>query len=197
MGVKPGSNRYIPLKISIQGTYDSIFVDMQRWDAATRKRMGERVESDNDHKLKFWEELASVYLILHIAFKNDNETNLKKLKEAFIGNTVVLGRNEDIARIDNIDIVEMKQPTNELTPKYPMFIPLSKKEDDDEYPVFHLPFAYSIIGLQRIFKYIDAYLCNTEFLIKSKYCMVASKYPEQPICFLELNDDDEKDISET
>ncbi|MDR0453232.1 MAG: CRISPR-associated protein Cas5 [Deferribacteraceae bacterium] len=192
MGVKPGGNRYIPLKISIQGRYDSIFVDMQRWDMETKKRNG--ASNADSHTLMFWEELANVCLTLHIAFKNDNETNLIKLKEGFIGNTVVLGRNEDITRIDSIDIVELVTPSNKLSPKYPMFMP--KNEDNEGYPVFHLPFAYSIIGSQRIFKYIDACLINAGSQIKSKYCLVACNYPEHPVCFLELNDDDEKDISE-
>ena len=185
-----GAREYIPLKISIQGKYDSIFVDMQRWDAETKKRMG--ASEPDSHTLMFWEELAEVHLLLHIAFKDDNESNLEKLKNAFIGNTVVLGRNEDIARIDEIDIVELKKSESGINPRYSVFI---QKNDDnkeylDGYPVFHLPFKYDIHGLQRVFQYVDVAWINTGKKLKSKYYLSADEFPEETVCFLELNDNE-------
>lgn len=183
-----GATEYIPLKISIQGMYDSIFIDMQRWDSETKKRMG--APEAGSHTLMFWEELANVRLLLHIAFKNDNEVNLEKLKNAFIGNTVVLGRNEDIARIDSINIMELQEAEEDVNPKY--FIYASKYKNK-KYPVFHLPFAYKIEKTQRIFKYVDVSLVDKNSPVDTAYCYGDKN---EAICFLELSESDEQYISQ-
>jgi CRISPR-associated protein Cas5t len=140
MGCKAGGD-YIPLQIGIQGKYEALFVDMQRWDALSKKRLG--VKDNNNHSLSFWEELVEVELTLHIAFKANNDENLEKLYSGFIGNTVVLGRNEDIARINKVEIVELTEPDPEIeyNPKQSIY---ARIRDEDGNPVFHLPFAYVI-----------------------------------------------------
>jgi CRISPR-associated protein Cas5t len=179
---------YIPLRIGIQGEYESLFVDMQRWDALSKKRMGFRVKDDDDHTLSFWEELTGVKLILYIAFKNDNDENLLKLLASFNRNTVVLGRNEDIARLDKTEIVELMKPNPEAkyNSKQPLFAKIAK---DTTLPVFHLPFAYVIKGRQRIFKYVDALLVDINTAVIPDYI-----YADEPIFLLELGEEDEREV---
>jgi hypothetical protein len=188
MGQKAG-DAYIPLKIGIQGVYESLFVDMQRWDALSKKRMGVAVNNDNDHSLSFWEELTGVGLTLYIAFKNDNDENLEKLLRAFIGNTVVLGRNEDIARLDKVEIVKLIEPDPEYdyNPKQPVYAKIGRNNTS---PVFHLPFAYVIKGKQRIFKYVDACLAGIHTALEPDYL-----YGDEPVFLLELKAEDEREVT--
>jgi CRISPR-associated protein Cas5t len=211
MGCKSGGD-YIPLRIGIQGKYESLFVDMQRWVALSKKRFGITVKGDNDHSLYFWEELAEVNLTLYITFKANNDENLEKLYSGFIGNTVVLGRNEDIARLDKVEIVELTEaePEVEYNPKQPIYIKISnynatteisaalqtadstdvKNRSPNVNPVFHLPFAYVIKGGRRIFKYTDACLATVNMIVEPDYLCGS-----EPVFLLELNAEDEKEIT--
>ena len=198
MGAELGGHDYRPLKISIQGSYDSLFVDLQRWDAASKKRLGWKINNENDHQLMFWEELAEVKLILHLAFKNDpGREQLKKLKEAFSRNTVVLGRNEDLARIDALEIVSLVEPEGKRDKINIKNLIFSLKGDEEKLntPVFRLPFAYQIVNGQRVFKYVEAFFIQKASSVNPDYYYLSGA-DREPVCFLELSDDEERSLGE-
>lgn len=126
-----GATEYIPLKISIQGSYESIFNNYQttyfyKKDTITSMPM-------NSHML------LNVNLIIHIGAE---EEVLKEIYDKLINfdEYLSLGRKEDLLRIDDMyfteveefDIDEDNEEEYELTEfkiKRPIYIPKDKLED--------------------------------------------------------------------
>ena len=126
-----GATEYIPLKISIQGSYESIFNNYQttyfyKKDTITSMPM-------NSHML------LNVNLIIHIGAE---EEVLKEIYDKLINfdEYLSLGRKEDLLRIDDMyfteveefDIDEDNEEEYELTEfkiKRPIYIPKEKLED--------------------------------------------------------------------
>jgi len=159
---------YKPLKISIQGRFDSICVNMQKVikfdrDAKTRPNNPYRVTIGTSKKtalngILFVDNLVNCEIILHIAF--DDEGLTKKLYQKALTEIVILGRNEDISRVDfkKSKIVEIKQGDDVIL-KYPIYLDRQTATKNQVVGThYKLPFFYE--SLQsfddlRIFKFID------------------------------------------
>lgn len=114
-----GKDEYHPMNISVQGSYDGIFTSYN----TTRFYKKDEVTSMpmNVHML------YGVNLIIHVTAE---EETLNKIYYGFkdVSSTFILGRNEDLARIDSIDFVNlehciMDEEDDEIKMKYSMYVP--------------------------------------------------------------------------
>jgi CRISPR-associated protein Cas5t len=191
-----GLNEYKPLKISIKGESDGVVTNIQKVykfgrDPKNRPQnpyivMIGNSEKTATHGMMFVDLHINVRLIIHIHFdeENLNEELVNKIKEA----TVVLGRNEDIARIDEAKLVEVKEPTERrVKTRYPMYvIPDSLIEKTGT--AFRLPFYYQNVESfdeNRVFKFVDVNYIGKDVPLKKDLVNVDSD--NDIICWLGLN----------
>lgn len=164
-------DEYHNLKISIQGSFSSVVTNMQRVYKFDRDRnvrpnnpydvvVGNSLKTVT-HGVMFVDEIVDMELILHISFVDEEELN-KQLLEAVTQRTVVLGRNEDIARVDfeYTNIVDILTTKGEFRLPYNIYLnPEICKNEQLEGTYYRLPFYYEHISSfndKRIFKYVDA-----------------------------------------
>ena len=193
------AKQYYPLQISIQGKYMSVVTNMQKIYKFDRKdrypipvavRSSEYNQSVN-RGLMYVDQIVDMDLILHIAFY-DEELNKKFLKTVF-ENIVILGRNEDIARVDECKIVNINEPDNrnEQILDKNMFISQSIcKANRLEGTAYRLPFKYNDVQSftdKRIFSFADAkYISIGRELSKKKLPVDDDNCP---VAFLKVDDD--------
>lgn len=155
------ADHLIPFEISIQGNYESIINNYQttyfyKKDKITTMPM-------NGHML------LGVNLIIHVL---GSEEVLEQLYEALsnLSEFISLGRKEDLARIDEVSFVEVKEfeIVNDLeepeegaiesyTLKYPIYIPREQLEDEDISGInYRLCCSYETMGNKRKWYKIDA-----------------------------------------
>jgi len=162
-------DKYHNLRISIQGNYESVVTNMQKVykfdrDRASRPNNPYDVVVGNSNKtathgIMFVDEIVDMQLLLHISF--DEEDLNEKLLEAVKQKTVVLGRNEDIARVDLEDtgLVDIFPSNDEYRLLYNIYLrPEICKIGRLEGTYYRLPFYYEpVISFsdKRIFKYVD------------------------------------------
>jgi len=173
-----GLKEYNPLKISIQGKFNNVATNMQRiikFDKAGRESNPYSVivngsQRTATHGIMFVDSLVNCELILHIAF--DDKKLTKKLYEKVLTDTVILGRNEDISRVDfeKTRLVDVKQDEDVIL-KYPIYI-------DKKFALvnklvgtyYKLPFYYNDVHNfkdLRIFKFVECmYVANKGVLNK-------------------------------
>ncbi len=188
-------DRFENLKISIQGNFKSIVTNMQKiikFDRDPNER------PDNPYKISiasspktaihavmFVDEIVDMNLLLHLAF--EDETLTYKLLDAVKEKTVILGRNEDIARVDykKTKIVPIKNDEADgYKLEYNIFAP---KEFVNEAGLsgthYRLPFYYKPVSDftdKRIFEFVD-----TVYIAKG--CTVDN--------YVEITLDEENDIA--
>jgi len=163
-------NKYHNLKISIQGNYESAVTNMQKVYKFDRDRVSRpnnpydvEVGTSNKtatHGVMFVDEIVGMELLLHISFDDGNLNN--QLLEAVRRRTVILGRNEDIARVDFEDthLVDILTADKEYRLPYNIYLaPEICKNERLEGTYYRLPFYYEPVSSfndKRIFKYADA-----------------------------------------
>ncbi|MBM7623756.1 type I-B CRISPR-associated protein Cas5b [Sporohalobacter salinus] len=145
------AEEFIPMKISIQGNYDSKFVDYQNMyfdkdDKTTKMPL-------NIHLLH------NVELIIHVKAKEEVLNRIiKGIKNS--NEYLSLGRREDLIRIDEIKFVDL----DEYDPwekgknyfiKYPIYIPINKITEEIEGINYRLNWKYKIIDDLRQWEKID------------------------------------------
>ncbi|MGC8503091.1 MAG: hypothetical protein ACP5M2_08630, partial [Desulfurella sp.] len=129
--------------------------------------------------------LVNCKLLLHIAF--DDEELTKKLYEKVLSNTVILGRNEDIARVDfnKTKIVQITQD-EEVELKYPIYLDTKiTKENQLVGTHYKLPFYYeNVSGFDdlRIFKFVDCV-----YVSKGKIDNLYVDEDNDAVCFLGIS----------
>lgn len=128
------ANEYIPMNISIQGSYESIVNNYQTTYFYKKKEV--TTMPMNQHML------LNVKLILHI---NAEDEILDKLYNKFLNldEHLSLGRKEDLVRIDDIQFVDVQEyeveedneddydenTLSSYTIRIPMYLPKDKKYD--------------------------------------------------------------------
>lgn len=163
-------NKYHSLKISIQGNYASVVTNMQGVYKFDRER-SQRPNNPYDvvignskktatHGIMFVDEIVDIELLLHISF--DHEDLNKQLLKAVREKTVILGRNEDIARVDFKDtcLVNVLSSNDEYRLPYNIYLkPEICRNEQLEGTHYRLPFYYETVSSfsdKRIFEYVDA-----------------------------------------
>lgn len=161
---------YHSLKISIQGSYASVVTNMQKVykfdrDRASRPNNPYDLVVGNSkktatHGVMFVDEIVDIELLLHVSF--DEEYLSEQLLEAVRQKTVILGRNEDIARVDfeGTSLVDILPSDNGYRLPYNMYLnPEICRNEQLEGTYYRLPFYYEPVSSfndKRIFKYTDA-----------------------------------------
>jgi len=191
-----GLNEYKPLKISIQGESEGVVTNIQKVykfdrNPSSRPQNPYKVlVGDNErtatHGMMFVDLHINMRLILHIHFVEEklNEDLVNKIQESI----VVLGRNEDIVRIDEAKLVEVKEPTERrVKTRYPMYvIPNSLIEKTGT--AFRLPFYYQKVESfdeNRVFNFVDVNYIGKDVTLKKDLVNVDSD--NDIICWLSLN----------
>ncbi|PMQ01375.1 MAG: type I-B CRISPR-associated protein Cas5 [Dictyoglomus sp. NZ13-RE01] len=156
------AKEYIPISISIQGTYENIVYDLQTFYKFDRKRNTEEeifLPEYNKSLVRspfYVANLQDVYLTIHInmpfEFLSKIETNIYDVFPS-------IGRHEDIVRIDEIKFIEVEKKNigfDFYKIKYPIYL---KKETAEKYKLiginYRLPFKYKIEQDLRYFEKID------------------------------------------
>ncbi len=159
---------YKPIKISIQGKSDAVIANMQRVykfdrDPKSRPQNPYKIKVDNStktatHGIQFIDLHANMNLVIHICFENDNENLCSQLYTKIQGKVPVLGRNEDIALIEDLKIVELDSFSGRAAQsKLPMYVP---KECliENVGTKYRLPFWYEPVSSfedNRIFHFVE------------------------------------------
>lgn len=159
-----GANSLIPMKISVQGKYDSLVTDYQT-----------HYFFKNDHTKEFAlifdglgfefnladvttmpiyvHMLYDIELLIHVQAEDeilmDLERNIKT-------NTthLSLGRWEDLVRIDRCEIVELRDCEDEPVLKYNAYVPMKIITDETYYP-YKLNWTYRMIQGVRVWNKIN------------------------------------------
>jgi CRISPR-associated protein Cas5t len=163
------NNGYKPLKISIQGAFDSVTTNMQKvykFDRYRKENEGRLAVIHTPSKqmlnqgVQFVDLIVNMNLLLHIAF--DDASLTAALDGAVRMKTVVLGRNEDIASVDFAEtgIVDIEEDAEEITLNNNVYLSpdLCKKEQLSG-THYRLPFYYDDVQSiedKRIFHFADA-----------------------------------------
>ncbi len=191
-------DHYHGLKISIQGKFETVVTNMQKVykfdrDRASRPNNPYDVEIGSSkktatHGVMFVDEIVDMNLLLHIAFDDENLNN--QLLGAIRQKTVILGRNEDIARVDFEDtrLVEILPFNEEYRLPYNMyFTPEICKNEQLEGTYYRLPFYYEPVSSfndKRIFKYVDTvYIARGN---KIQYSNITVDDNGDIVCFLSI-----------
>jgi len=176
-----GLKEYNPLKISIQGKFNNVATNMQRiikFDKAGRESNPYRIivngsQRTATHGIMFVDSLVNCELILHIAF--DDKKLTKKLYEKVLTDTVILGRNEDIARVDfeKTKLVNIKKD-EDVVLKYPIYIDKKTALANQLVGTYYkLPFYYNDVHNfkdLRVFKFVDCmYVANDDDVLDEFY----------------------------
>ncbi|HOJ93466.1 MAG TPA: type I-B CRISPR-associated protein Cas5b [Dictyoglomaceae bacterium] len=153
---------YIPISISIQGFYESVVYDLQtfyKFDRIRKEKEGIILSEYNKSLIKspfYVANLYNVSLILHI---NMAYEYLKKIETMVFDTFPAIGRYEDIARIDEINFVDIEKKETGLDfykIRNPIYL---KQETADRYKLiginFRIPFKYTIKNDLRYFEKID------------------------------------------
>jgi CRISPR-associated protein Cas5t len=149
----------IPMKISIQGDYDTIVTDYQthyffKKDmtnefALTLDGLGiEREMADITTMPIYMHMLYDVVLIIHVQAEEKILTELEWRINT--GTThLSLGRWEDLVRVDECEIVELTQCYTEPILKYNAFVPINVISYESHFP-YKLNWTYRIVKGVRV-----------------------------------------------
>lgn len=194
-----GANEYHPMKISIQGKFNSVVTNMQRVYKFDRDRkarpdnpynveVGSSVKTAK-HGLMFVDQLVDVALVLHIFFENEKLNH--ELYKSINSSILVLGRNEDIARVDECKVIQLSKCTDEIKNINNIYIPENIcKQNQHVETVYRLPFKYADVMSfedKRIFEFVDVRYVNKGSYIESDDLFLDDE--QNPVAFLGINDD--------
>ncbi len=160
-----GYKEYVPMRISVQGDYVSKTNDLwtryEGFIAYSEDRHNLKIPYTVKDTTKYYgmtrgianaELLVDINLLIHIV--PDDESKIleiyKSIKEP--KEYISIGRWEDIARIDNVEVVDFKQEEikNELKLKYDAYIPVDILSLDKEFNTYST--AYELNKVYKLSK---------------------------------------------
>jgi len=161
------AKEFIPMWISIQGNYDTLMVDYQKHYffkksntnefVLTLAGLGTDLEPNDISSMPIYTHmLFNVKLLIHV---HAEEAILQQLKKNIINGTthLSLGRWEDLVRVDECEIVNLKEnEEEELELNYDAYIPKQQKKRNSKYYSYKLNWKYKIIENTRVWEKIEA-----------------------------------------
>jgi CRISPR-associated protein Cas5t len=147
------ADRYIPMRLSIQGRYESRIVDYQRhYFFKTDKSSEFPLVLDGlalDYEFQtmstmplYMHMLLHVELVVHVQAEDDV---LERIERAVVREPLSLGRWEDLVRVDECKRVDCAAADNDdLETVMPIYIPASLSEDVSGVP-YRLNWKYEIV----------------------------------------------------
>ncbi len=177
------AKEYIPLQLSIQGEFESMFVDYQKKYMYKKSDvpaqlitdgLKEQFETDSNlvTTMPMYQHL--LFNVTHVIHVQAEPTILEELYNKFqnLSTTVSLGRWEDLVRVDQVELIEVQEEGNDVT-KYTQYIPATLREEyemGENSPFYHLPRKYTIVRGRRQWDYIEAMLIPKETDISLHDC---------------------------
>jgi CRISPR-associated protein Cas5t len=160
-----GADQLIPMKISIQGKYDTLTTDYQthyffkknetKEFAITLDGLGIKREMlDVTTMPIYMHMLYDVELLIHIQAAEDILEMLdRKIKSSTAH--LSLGRWEDLVRVDECKIVELIDCDEEPVLSYNTFVPFRMITDENHFP-YKLNWTYQVVKGVRVWEKIHA-----------------------------------------
>lgn len=167
-----GATSYIPFGISIQGDYETAYVDYQTHFLL--KAAKEEILMLNTSGLPVTtptftnKQLTQAPLYVHTLYNLElvfhiraEETILNELytRISELAAPLHLGRSEDLFRLDSVEFVDAEIGDVEDTP-YTQFVPIQEEtlEYQGDLPIYRLPTRYDMVEGRRKWKYIQTKL---------------------------------------
>ncbi len=158
------ATEYHPMRVSVQGEYDGIFSNYQ----TLRNYKGKTVTTmpRNVHQL------YKVNLILHV--ESDDET-IETIYNNIVNGTetFTLGRNEDLARIDDVKIIQqpifIDAEEENIRLKYNAYVPTDLAENGINY---RLNSVYTIENNLRKWKKVDVKYVEKNTLLTDESLLI-------------------------
>ncbi len=174
------ATNYIPLKISIQGKSDTVITNIQKVykfdrDPRSRPQNPYIIQVRNStktatHGINFVDLHVNMRMIVHIQFENDNENMCEILYNKIQKKVPVLGRNEDIALIEDLKIEEIYNCTGRsASSKLPMYISQIALVENVG-TKYRLPFWYDPVNSfsdNRIFHFVEVNYISENVSLRS------------------------------
>jgi CRISPR-associated protein Cas5t len=166
------AKEYIPMSISIQGTHESIFYDLQtlyKFDDPNKEKSSIIPEIKRSVKRSpfYVATLYNISLIIHIFMRSDL---LEAIKRNIFNIVPVLGRFEDLVRIDDIKIVSVIEKDVDFVYgiKYPIYLKKQTAQKNNLVGInYRIPFKYEINQGLRYFNMVDiVYVESGSFMDK-------------------------------
>jgi CRISPR-associated protein Cas5t len=154
------ANELIPMKISIQGTYDTLLTDYQTHYFFKKDKTNEFVLTADGLGLDlerqditsmpiYMHMLLNVKLLIHVQAEEEILEQIHKALET--GTThLSLGRWEDLVRVDQCKMVDVEESEDEYTLDYDAYVPEQYLEDGVNYFPYKLNWTYRIIQGVRV-----------------------------------------------
>ncbi|EHL79449.1 MULTISPECIES: type I-B CRISPR-associated protein Cas5b [Bacillus] len=157
------ANSLIPMKISIQGKYDTLVTDYQthyffkkdqtKEFALTFDGLGyEPILVDVTTMPIYMHMLYDVELLIHVQADEDVLLDLERNLKTTTTH-LSLGRWEDLVRIDRCEMVELSDCEDEPVLKYNAYVPMKMITDETYFP-YKLNWTYRIIQGVRVWNKI-------------------------------------------
>ncbi|WP_460176644.1 type I-B CRISPR-associated protein Cas5b [Thermodesulfovibrio hydrogeniphilus] len=173
------AEQFIPMKISIQGTYASVTNNLQKLYKFGGVRKGREASYDFifgkvgiKSMVYYVNLLVNVNLIIHVSAEKEILENL----EAALKNPSrypSLGRQEDLVRIDQVSFVkifEREDKRNGIPIKYPAYIPKNYALENDLFGVnYRLNYYYEIDQNLRRWKQVEVVYVESGKLYTKTY----------------------------
>ncbi len=190
-------NEYKRLKISIQGESETIITNIQKVykfdrDPISRPQNPYLVQVRSSqktatHGIAFVDLHVNIKLILHIMFYEDADNSLNDLLTKIQQKTLVLGRNEDLALIEDIKIVDLQPFQGRGSPQteFPMYIAPNALILPAG-TLYRLPFWYDAVNYfddNRIFHFVEAYYVGEGTSLNNNFVLEDTE--KNIVCFLE------------
>lgn len=149
------ADEFIPMKICIQGRFESRVVDYQSHYFFKKRNVAEfplvmdglpfHYEYETMTTMPMYVHLLlNVKLVIHVAAQEEILTRIEQAINA--GKPISLGRWEDLVRIDECERTTLRPYAHDEAPAspYPMYFPVSVEEEVDGVP-YRLNWKYTVI----------------------------------------------------
>jgi CRISPR-associated protein Cas5t len=161
-----GATSLIPMKLCIQGTYDTIINDYQTHYFFKKSKINEfALTLDGLEVKREFSDITTMPIYLHLLY-NVNLTLyvqaekkiLSQLKKAIdcTSTHLSLGRWEDLVRVDECEIVELDEPEDDVDLKLNAFVPTQFIGFKAPHMPYRLNWTYRIIDGVRAWEKIEA-----------------------------------------
>ncbi|NGP44614.1 type I-B CRISPR-associated protein Cas5 [Bacillaceae bacterium SIJ1] len=167
----------IPMKLSIQGSYDTVISDYQthyffkkantKEFALTADGLGvDRDMSDVTTMPIYTQMLYDVELLIHVQASDEV---LRQLQDVIANSAqhLSLGRWEDLVRVDACEMVELREPEEDYPLKYNAYVPREWLDEGDFFP-YKLNWTYRSVNHVRVWDKISVGYVQHGFYLSSE-----------------------------
>ncbi|OEH93022.1 type I-B CRISPR-associated protein Cas5b [Bacillus solimangrovi] len=156
---------FIPMKLCIQGNYDTIISDYQTHYFFKKNHTNEfALTTDGLAVSRDYSDITTMPIYMHmlyhvqlVIYVQAEEQVLYDLKEAFYStdNHISLGRHEDLVRVDECEIVHLEEPEDDVDLTLNAYVPKSFIHSGDSYMPLRLNWTYRIIQNVRVWDKLE------------------------------------------